>query len=435
MDFFEWAKSVTDPDTVYDKPEALRGIRVLDISYGNFAALFASSILAELGAEVIRIEPPEGDITRKMTPFGILHKRTGLAYLAESRNKYHITLNLEKEEGRKIYKDLVKKSDVIIESFRLGQANRLGIGYCQLKEINNKLIYVAISTYGQFGSETCEKPDYDLIDQARSTVMSVTGEAEFDPNVPEEFKVPLKEGNWMGWYTGGAWAAYSVLLALFWREFSGKGQLIDVSPSETLLRHANYNIQYYHEARKIVPRSGPYDPAVFAYTVVKAKDGYVFIAGYTDPNWEGLTTMIDRPDLFKKFPTPKERLIPENQIVIRNEIQKWAEKRTTDEILELAMEHNLEKSKVGTVVVGKVYSPKESSELKNWYERGILIRFDDPYYGELLIQGSSFGKMSATPGRVKWCCRPIGADNTYIYTYLLGFDARKLRELRNQGII
>jgi len=435
-DYFNWVKSLTNPKDVHDKPEALEGIRVLDVSYGNFAGLFASSILAELGAEVIKIEPPEGDIARKMTPFGILHKGTGLAYIIEGRNKYHITLNLTKEKGRDIYKKLVKKSDVVIESFGFGEAEKLGIGYPQLKEINGKLIYVAISTYGQFGPEAKKgKSDYDLIDQARSTVMSVTGEAEFDPEVPEEYKVPLRMGNWMGWYTGGAWAAYAVLLALYWRNFSGVGQFIDVSPSEALLRHANYNIQYYHEAKKIVPRAGPYDPAVFAYTVVKAKDGHVFIAGYSDPNWKGLTTMINRPDLFEKFPTPRERLIPENQIVMRNEIQNWAESKTSDEILKLAMDHNLDESKVGTVVVGKIYKPKESSKLESWYERDILKKFEDPYFGELLIQGSSFGKMSETPGRVKWCCRPVGADNTYVYTKLLGFDAKKMRELRDEGVI
>jgi len=434
-DYFEWAKSITDPADVYNKPEALEGVRVLDISYGNFAALFASSILAELGAEVIRIEPPEGDIARKMTPFGILHKGTGLAYLVEGRNKFHITLNLKTKEGREIYKKLVKKSDVVIESFKPGEADRLGIGYRQLREINNSLIYAAISAYGYFGSEVNAKPDYDIIDQARSTVMFVTGEAEFDPEVPEEYKVPLRMGNWMGWYTGGAWAAYAILLALYWRSFSGRGQFIDICPSEALLRHANYNIQYYHEARKIVPRAGPYDPAVFAYTVVRAKDAYVFIAGYTDPNWKGLTTMIGRPDLFEKYPTPKERLVFENQIEMRKEIQKWAETKTANEILDLAMKHNLDKSKVGTVVVGKIYSPKESSELEAWYERDILKRFEDPYYGKLLIQGSSFGKMSETPGRIKWCCRPVGADNEHIYTKLLGFDAKDLRELRKKGII
>jgi len=287
-EWIEFARKLTDPKEDKDKDDALRGFRVLDVSYGNFAALFASSILSELGAEVIRIEPPEGDIARKMSPYGIFLKGTGLAYVVEGRNKYHITLNLRCEEGREIYLKLIKKSDVVIESFKPGEADSLGIGYRRLKNLNPRIIYASISSSGYFGSDVKSIPDYDLIDQARSTVMAVTGEAEFDESVPEEYKVPLRMGNWMGWYTGGAWTAYAILLALFYRERSGRGQFIDVVPSEALMRHANYNIQYYHESGNTVPRAGPYDPAVFAYTVVKAKDGYVFIAGYSDENWKGL---------------------------------------------------------------------------------------------------------------------------------------------------
>lgn len=434
-EYADWAKSVTNPDDIYDKPEALRGIRVIDVSYGNFAALFASSILAELGAEVIRIEPPEGDIARKMTPFGILLKDTGLAYLVEGRNKFQITLNLKTEKGRELYTKLVKKSDVVIESFKPGEAEKMGIGYTNLKKLNERLIYASISAYGQFGADVSEQSDYDIIDQARSTVMAVTGEAEFDPNVPEEYKAPLRMGNWMGWYTGGAWAAYAILLAIFWRFHSGKGQFIDVCPSEALLRHANYNVQFYHEARDAVPRAGPYDPAVFPYTVVRAKDTYVFIAGYTDSNWKALTSIMNRPDLFEKYPTPRERLKYENQIEIRREIEEWARKRTSEEILHEVNEYNLKETRVGTVVVGRVYTPKESSELKAWYERDILKWFEDPFYGKVLIQGSSYGKMSETPGRLKWICRPIGADNVYVYTKLLGIDAKTLNLLKDEGVI
>jgi crotonobetainyl-CoA:carnitine CoA-transferase CaiB-like acyl-CoA transferase len=434
-DYFEWAKSLTDPAKVHEKPEALEGIRVLDISYGNFAALFASSILAELGAEVIKIEPPEGDIARKMTPFGIKHKDTGLAFLAEGRNKYYITLNVYTERGKELYKKMVKKSDVVIESFKPGEADELGIGYKNLAEENPRLIYAAISTTGSFGPGVKKMRSYDIIEQARSTLMYMTGEAEFDPEVPEEYKIPLREGNWLGWYTGGAWTAYGILLAIFWREKSGKGQFIDVSPCECLLRHSNYFLQYYHESKRVVPRSGPYDPAVFAYTVVKSRDSYVFIAGYSDPNWKGLTDLIGRPDLFERFPTPKERLVFENQIEMRKEIEKWSLERESDEIIRLAQEHNLDETKTGTVVVGKVYSPKQASENDAHYERDILKIFRDPYYGELLVQGSSFGKMSETPGRIKWLCRPIGADNVYIYAKVLGLDAKDLKLLKETKVI
>ncbi|MEM4748225.1 MAG: CoA transferase, partial [Archaeoglobaceae archaeon] len=302
----EYAKfiySITNQAEVLSKPEALDDLLVLDLSYGNFAGLVASSFLSELGAEVIRIEPPGGDIARKMTPEGIMIGDSGLAYIVEGRNKYHITLNIEKEEGREILKKLVKKADVLIETFKPGYMESLGIGYKQLKEINPSLIYCAISTFGQFGKDS-EKygkmSGYDLIDQARGVIMSITGEPELDPEVPKECKKPVKSGNWMGWYVGGMWAAFGILLAAFYRKRTGKGQFIDVSPCEGLLAIANYLIQYYHmtkmegEAKKMV-RAGNFDYAVFPYTYVRSKDGYVFISGFTDPNWAALCEIMQRP--------------------------------------------------------------------------------------------------------------------------------------------
>lgn len=436
-EYFNWAKTLTNPVDIKEKPEVLEGIRVLDISTGNFAALFCSSILAELGAEVIRVEPPGGDIARKMTPEGILIKDTGLPYIAEGgRNKYHVTLNYRTEEGLKILKMLVAKSDVFIESFKPSETLKFGLSYEDFKKVNEKLIYVSFSSTGKFGRKVKDCYDYDLIDQAISTIMSVTGEAEFDPNVPENYKVPLKIGNWMAWYVGGAWGAYAILLALFYRLRSGKGQYVDVSPAECLLRHSNYYLQYYHESGKLIPRFGPYDPAVFAYTIVKAKDEKsVFIAGYSDENWKGLTNLMRRPDLFEKYPTPAQRLKIENQISLRNEIEKWASNYAAEEIVRMATEYSMDKTKPGTVVTGVVYSPKESSELENWYERGILRWFEDPHYGKFLVQNSSFTWMSETPGRLKWLCKPPGADNDYIYTKLLCFDAKILKELRDKEII
>ena len=134
-DYAKFVYKITNPEDAPSKPEALEGTLVLDLSYGNYAGLFASSILAELGAEVIRIEPPEGDIARKMTPYGIMINDAGLAYLTEGRNKFHITLNIETEEGRELLRKLVKKADVLIETFKPGYMDSLGVGYRQLKEI------------------------------------------------------------------------------------------------------------------------------------------------------------------------------------------------------------------------------------------------------------------------------------------------------------
>jgi crotonobetainyl-CoA:carnitine CoA-transferase CaiB-like acyl-CoA transferase len=433
-----WAYKETNPDDIMRKPEALDDMIVLDLSYGSYAGLFASSILAELGAEVIRVEPPGGDIARKMTPFGIMIKDAGLAYIAEGRNKFHITLDITKEEGQELLKKLVKKVDVLIETFKPGYMDSLGIGYRQLSEVNPGLIYAATYTYGQFG-EDAEKygnqPDYDIIDQARGVVMSITGEPDLDPEVPEEYKKPLKHGNWMGWYIGGAWTAFGILAAMFYKRLTGKGQFIDCSPPEGLLAVSNYVMHYFHWTGNQMVRAGNYDYAVFPYTYVRSKDGYVFMSGFTDPNWAALCEIMNRPDLQQQYPTIKERLTPENQPAIQHEIEKFTLQYTSEELLEMITEYSKKPDKKGTVVTGRLDTPKEVLERDHWKARRTFIKLSDPYYGELLIQNSSFKSMSRTPGRVKWACRPIGADNEHIFMKYLGIGKEKLKELKERGVV
>ncbi len=437
-EFAKWAFQETRPDDVSSKPEALSNIRVIDASYGSFAGLFASSILAEMGAEVIRIEPPAGDLARKMSPYGIMIKDSGLAYIGEGRNKIHITLNLKKGEGRKLFARLSAKADVVLETFKPGYLDGMGIGYRQLSKKNSGLIFCAVHSYGQCGEDAgkhSNQPAYDIVDQARGVIMSITGEADLDPQTPEEYKRPLKHGNWMGWYAGGAWAAFGILLALFDRTRTGKGQFIDCAPSEGLLAISNYVMQYFHMSGQQMPRAGNYDYAVFPYTYVKCKDGYTFISGFTDPNWTGLCEIMNRPDLRAQFPTIKERLDPHNQPTIQHEIEKFTTEYNSEEILEMVQEYSRRPDKKGTVVTGRLETPNEVLTRDHWKARQTFVRCDDPYYGELLVANSTFKSMSRTPGRIKWVCRPLGADNESVYRNWLGIGPRKLKELQKARVI
>ena len=139
MSWFEWSRENTGPQHAPEKPEALSDLLVLDLSHESMSGLVCSSILAEMGARVIRIEPPQGDPARRFSPFGVLHQDTGLGYLVEGRNKYHITLNIEDPKGRKIFKSLAKRADIVIETFQPGFMDGLEIGYRQLKEMNERL--------------------------------------------------------------------------------------------------------------------------------------------------------------------------------------------------------------------------------------------------------------------------------------------------------
>jgi len=167
----EWAREQDDPKIAHTKLEALNDITVLDLSFNSFAGSFCTSLLSEFGAEVIKIEPPEGDFLRTCTPYGVTYKGEGLNYLSEARNKFHVTLNLEKPEAREILKGLVRQADVLLETFKPGVMDAWGLGYEQLKEINPRLIFASITPFGQFGPKSrTSMPDYDNIMQARSAI-------------------------------------------------------------------------------------------------------------------------------------------------------------------------------------------------------------------------------------------------------------------------
>ncbi|OGL18431.1 MAG: carnitine dehydratase, partial [Candidatus Rokubacteria bacterium RIFCSPLOWO2_12_FULL_69_21] len=297
-----YAKEITDPALAHEKPEALDDLRVLDASSGNFAALFASSILAEFGAEVIRLEPPGGDVARLFSPQGVKHRGTGLAYLVEARNKRHITLNLDMPAGRELFARLARHVDVVIESARPGQLDTFGIGYRQLSAVNPRLIYLGFSTHGQFGPRAASPiPDYDITNQALSGTPYTTGEPAGEGTT--ESSVPTKQGNWIAWYIGGGWGAFAAMTAVIWRAASGQGQFIDCSPAEAEMRFTDYDVHWYHANKRIRERLGALNVSVFPYTLIKTKDSYSFIAGFSDLNWTGLTNIIQRPDLKERFPT------------------------------------------------------------------------------------------------------------------------------------
>ena len=437
-EYAKWAHRETDPGEIPRKPEALDDTLVLDLSRGSFAGLFASSLLAEMGAEVIRIEPPGGDLARKMTPYGMMIGDAGLGYITEGRNKLHITLDLAAEEGKPLLQRLAKKADVLIHTFNPGAADGLGLGYLGLRESNPGLIVAAIHTYGQFGADAerySNQPGYDILDQARGVIMSVTGEPDLDPDVPVKYKKPLKQGNWMGWYAGGAWAAFGIQMAMLHKRKTGKGQLIDASPPEGLMAISNYVMQYFHMSGQQMPRAGNYDYAVFPYTYVKCKDGFTFISGFSDPNWSALCEIMNRPDLLERFPSIKERLTPGNQPVIQHEIERFTAQYTSDELQQMIAEYGKRPDKKGTVVTGRLETPRDVLQREHWEARETFVRMNDPHYGAILVPNSSFKSMSKTPGRIKWACRPIGADNEFVYRKYLGLGGQRLEELKENGVV
>jgi crotonobetainyl-CoA:carnitine CoA-transferase CaiB-like acyl-CoA transferase len=429
-----------DPAIARTRPEALDDITVLDLSYKNFAGCYCSSMLAEFGAKVIRIEPPEGDFIRGCTPYGILYKGEGLNYLSEGRNKFHITLNLEKPEGREILKSLVKQANVLIETFSPGVMDRWGIGYEQLKKINPGLIFASITAFGQFGSMSRSRmPDYDNVTQARSGVQSATGEVLPDGKSYDEFPwaVPTKAGPWIGWVQPGTFMTVGILAALHWRGRTGEGQALDVATAEAYARFDDYAALWYQETGIVCERFGNLDTAGWLYCFAPTKDGAVFLGGLRLEMWQACADILGKWD---EWGAASWTTL---QVFMRKEEQlKWAplvfaetRKYTNDELVSMSVEY-AKKGRLApiTTVVAPVCSPQEAMKDANWLDRGIFTPVKDPVYGKIVVAQAQH-KMTETPIRTKWVCRPVGYDNEPIYLKYMEFGPSRLKKLKEAGII
>ena len=437
MSWFEWAQEKTDPAKAAPKPEALDGLLVLDVSFGNIGGLVASSVLAEMGAKVVRIEPPGGDVARQYSPFGTMHRDTGLGYLAEARNKHHITMNLESREGRELFTDLARHADVVIETFKAGWMDSLEIGYRQLRQLNPHLIYAGLSTYGQFGPlAQSGRAGSEISNQAYSGLVYINGEPS-DGDDAEEYAVPTKVGSWYGWYAEGLFAAYGILAALYFREETGKGQLVDVSGAECIMKFIDYNLSWYHMGGQVKERLGNYDPSIFPYTFLRCREGYTFIAAYNDEAFKTLMEIIERPELASdpRFSSFIHRTSLENEQALQEILEEWSAQYPADEVIDRVQQAISKKEgRSAAVVTGKVTRPSETLSQQNWWDRGSFRTVRDPIYGDLTLQGPVW-KMSETPPRIKWTCRPVGADNELIYLHYLGLGKTALDGLKSAGAL
>ncbi len=396
MDWREWAK--TNDAIKEGKPEALSGLFVLDMSYANLSGSFAASILAEYGATVLRIEPPSGDPARNFTPEGITANGVGLSYLSEARNKHSIRLDLSDCSDIDYLKSLMAHADVVIETSIPGWLHNKGLSYFNIREINKRLIWCSVYTYGQYGPlASCGQEDSDIVDQAISGIMYITGETK-DADDPEDYQVPTKFGNQMAWYAGGGWAAFGIMTALFYRNRTGIGQMIDISPAEGFGKLSNSSVSYNFCTGESLERLGKYDSAVFPYSYFPLKDCTAFIAAYSDVNWKKLCWTMERTDLSDK--STNYRLQPKNMQTLWQQIAEWTRKKTYQEILD-AIETANKKGIAGTIVIGKILTPMETFRDSNWKIRGVFKQIDLSD-GSSVVLANQGVHATETPPRIKW---------------------------------
>ena len=266
----------------------LQGIRVLDLT-NVLAGPFATVHLALLGAEVIKIENPRGgDLARKLGNVPELNKKLmGTSFLAQNANKKSFTLNLKGEKAKEIFRKLVKTSDVLVENFRPGVMERLGLSYKSLSEINPRLVYCAISGFGQTGPDAF-KPAYDQIIQGLSGVMAINGDERLNP---------LRAGFPVCDTVGGLNAAFAILAALYHRERAGEGQFIDVAMLDSIMPLMGWVAANLLIGGKQPVLMGNDNFTAAPSGTFKTKDGYINIAANKQEQWEDLTDILGVPEL------------------------------------------------------------------------------------------------------------------------------------------
>src|SRR5574337_1513039 len=349
-------------------------------------------------------------------------------FLAEARSKQAITLDLTKPEGREILKKLAAHADVIIENGPPGQWDEWGIGYRQLSQINPRLVYCWVGQLGQWGPLKDKPGNLDPTAQAACGFVHGTG-------APKSFGgTPTRSGWWMCDQVGGTSAAIGIMTALHYRErVSGRGQFIEATAANGVIRILDYNWGWYGMDGSVRPRYGNWDLAINIYAVNPCKDGYMMVGGGHDRLWYRIwrTVGMDRPELEDDIVAdPKlrdvvERLPHPMQVKTYTQLSDWLSDNSRAEA-----ERKLLAQQVAS---GGVTYTDEVAEYPHFKYRGHVAEADDALYGKILYGTTPFIQHKA-PGRLKWMGRPTGYDNEDVYRRLLGFTREDFARLSAAGV-
>jgi CoA:oxalate CoA-transferase len=298
----------------------LDGIRIVDFSR-VMAGPFCTALLADLGAEVIKVESATGDDYRHIGPF---RNGESALFLSFNRGKKSIVIDLKADDGREVAHGLIANSDVVVENFRPGVARKLGIDYDAARRINERIVYLSISGFGQEGP-LADRPSYDIIAQAMAGMMSMTG----DPDGP-----PMRVGDALGDLSAGLYGAWGVTAALFGRERTGEGRYLDIAMFDAIFSFLPTPFAMFMLAGASPVRSGNRHLLSAPFGSFRAADGDVIIAVANNALFERLLDAIERADLRDdpRFASDEER--NRNELQLRDIIESWASSRSVEAVVD-----------------------------------------------------------------------------------------------------
>jgi succinyl-CoA:mesaconate CoA transferase len=360
---------------------ALSGLRVLDLTR-VLGGPYCTMLLSDLGADVVKIEPPGGDLVRSTPPFAEHDGEPyGGYFQSVNRGKRSLELDLRTDRDRERFLDLAGEADVLVENFRAGTMERLGLAYERLREENPELIYSSIRGFGDprtGETDRQDRPAYDLVVQALAGVMEVNGQ----PDSP-----PTKVGLGVGDIFTGVLNAVGILAALHHRDASGGGgQYVDTAMYDSMVSLCERTVYQYSYDGKVPTRRGNAHPTLFPYDAFRAADGLVVIAALGDSQWRALCEAMDRPDLAANYPDDASRLA--DRKLLRAIIADWVGSRSTAAVLD-ALD-----SEVPCAPVQDVTDVFEDEGLRR---RGMLVEVDQPGTDRTVEIAGTPIKMTRTP--------------------------------------
>ena len=391
----------------------LENVRVLDMTWA-LAGPFCSMLLADLGAEVIKVENPEGgDPSRKNFPFV---KEVSSYFLSVNRGKKSVTVNLQHPRGKEIVLSLAKKSDVLVENFRPGVMDRLGLGYAAMREVNPKIIYAACSGFGRT-SPYAHRPAYDVIVQGMGGTLSITG---------EEGGPPVRVGFSIGDIGGGVFTALGILSALHERERSGQGQMVDVAMLDCQMALLENAFTRFFATGEVPERIGTRHPIQTPFQALPTKDGYIVVAVARQDWWEKFCQIINRLDLIsdERFKTNPART--KNHKDLEEILTAITRTRNTAEWVA-----DMEKA---DIACGPVNTIPQVAGDPHTLAREMITQVEHTQAGMLRVVNSPI-KLSRTPVKLERASPVLGEHTEEVLMNLLGLSKEDLVKLREEKAI
>lgn len=391
----------------------LAGYRVLELC-STIAGPACSRLFADFGAEVIKVEPPEGDSARSL---GFQDDGVSLSGLALMRNKRSVIVDLKSEDGVALVRELAAKCDFVIENFRPGTLERLGLGYDELSRDNPGLILVRISGYGQTGPYR-HKGGYGAICEAFGGIRNLIGEPD---RPPARIAVPVCD------YLTAVYAAFGAMMALVQRQQTGRGQVIDAALYETAFSMLDASVPTYQRLGLVPYREGSRLPAMAPNNLYTAQDGqYVLVAANNQAVWRRLTQAMGQPELADdpRFATIRSRW--DHVDALDAVIAEWVAGQPARDV-----EATLEAS---GVPVSRVYTLPDIFDDEHYRARDMLLDVDHEQLGKVKLPGI-VPKLSGTPGSVRWIGPEAGSDTVRVLDELLGMERSRIDELLERGVV